>query len=189
VALHLKDLFDALNLQSFIKVSGSNGLHLIVPLNFDITYEMTQPFAKAFAELASQQMPDRVVAEMAKVRRRGKVFIDWSQNSDFKTTVSVYSMRAKREEPFISMLITWKELSRAVNRGDEKALFFSPDAALKRIKQVGDLFKSVLTLEQMLPSAFRKHWLQDRRRNSPRGLGGVWGGGGQRAAAKDTRQG
>jgi bifunctional non-homologous end joining protein LigD len=85
---------------------------------------MTQPFAKAFAELASQQMPDRVVAEMAKVRRRGKVFIDRSQNSDFKTTVSVYSMRAKREEPFISMPITWKELSRAVNRGDEKALFY-----------------------------------------------------------------
>jgi bifunctional non-homologous end joining protein LigD len=154
VALHLKDLFDALNLQSFVKVSGSKGLHLIVPLNCGVTYETTQPFAKALAELASQQMPDRVVSEMAKTRRGGKVFIDWSQNSDFKTTVCVYSMRAKREEPFISMPITWKELARAVERGDQKALFFTPDAALKRIKRVGDLFESVLKLEQMLPSAF-----------------------------------
>jgi bifunctional non-homologous end joining protein LigD len=154
VALHLKDLFDALNLQSFVKVSGSKGLHLTVPLNSDVSYEMTQPFAKALAELASQQMPDRVVSEMAKVRRRGKVFIDWSQNSDFKTTVCVYSMRAKREEPFVSMPVTWKELARAVDRGDEKSLFFTPDAALKRIKRVGDLFDAVLTLEQMLPSAF-----------------------------------
>ena len=144
VALHLKDLFEALNLQSFVKVSGSKGLHLIVPLNGDVTYEMTQPFAKALAELASQQMPDRVVSEMAKTRRAGKVFIDWSQNSDFKTTVCVYSMRAKREEPFISMPITWKELARAVDRGDQKSLFFTPDAALKRIKRVGDLFESVL---------------------------------------------
>jgi bifunctional non-homologous end joining protein LigD len=154
VALHLKDLFEALNLRSFVKVSGSKGLHLIVPLNCDVTYEMTQPFAKALAELASQQMPDRVVSEMAKTRRGGKVFIDWSQNSDFKTTVCVYSMRAKHEEPFISMPITWKELASAVDRGDQKSLFFTPDAALKRIKRVGDLFESVLTLEQKLPSAF-----------------------------------
>ncbi|MBV9105905.1 MAG: non-homologous end-joining DNA ligase [Verrucomicrobia bacterium] len=154
VALHLKELFDALNLHSFVKVSGSKGLHLIVPLNCDVTYEVTQPFAKALAELASHQMPYQVVSEMAKTRRRGKVFIDWSQNSDFKTTVCVYSMRAKRDEPFISMPITWKELSRAVKRGDEMSLLFRPDAALKRIRQVGDLFESVLTLKQMLPPAF-----------------------------------
>jgi hypothetical protein len=80
----------------------------------------------------------------------GRCSFDWSQNSDFKTTVCVYSMRAKRQEPFISMPITWKELARAVDRGDEKSLFFTPDAALKRIKRFGDLFESVLTLEQML---------------------------------------
>jgi bifunctional non-homologous end joining protein LigD len=154
VALNLKDLLDTLNLQSFVKVSGSKGLHLIVPLNYDVTYEMTQPFAKALAELASQQMPDRVVSEMAKTLRRGKVFIDWSQNSDFKTTVCVYAMRAKSGEPFISMPISWKELSRAVKGGDQQSLSFTPAAAIKRIKRIGDLFEPVLRIQQKLPSVF-----------------------------------
>jgi bifunctional non-homologous end joining protein LigD len=136
VALHLKDLLENLNLQSFVKVSGSKGLHLVVPLNCDVTYEMTQPFAKALAELASQQMPDCVVSEMAKTLRQGKVFIDWSQNSDFKTTVCVYAMRAKSAEPFISMPISWKELSRAVKGGDQRSLSFTPAAAIKRIKRI-----------------------------------------------------
>ncbi len=154
VAIHLKGLFDALNLQSFVKVSGSKGLHMVVPLNSEVSYEMTQPFAKALAELASQQMPDRIVSDMAKARRRGKVLIDWSQNSDFKTTVCVYAMRAKQGEPFVSMPVTWSELSKAVKRGDQKSLFFTPVAARKRIGQIGDLFEPVLTLQQKLPSIF-----------------------------------
>ena len=95
IALHLKSVFDALKLDSFVKVSGSKGLHMSVPLNTDVTYEMAQPFAKTIAELVEQQLPDRVVSAMAKTLRRGKVLIDWSQNSDFKTTVCVYAMRAE----------------------------------------------------------------------------------------------
>ncbi|MEA3210603.1 MAG: bifunctional non-ous end joining protein LigD [Chthoniobacter sp.] len=154
VALHLKGLFEAWDLESFVKVSGSKGLHLTVPLNAEATYELTQPFAKAVAELAAQQIPDRVVSGMAKTLRRGKVLIDWSQNSDFKTTVGVYAMRAKSAEPFISMPITWDELAKAVKRGDGKPLFFTPAAAVKRIKRLGDLFAPVLTLRQQLPSVF-----------------------------------
>jgi len=156
ISLHLKKVFEALKLECFVKVSGSKGLHLTVPLNTDVTYEMTQSFAKAIAELAVQQMPDRVVSEMAKPLRRGKVLIDWSQNSDFKTTVSVYAMRANRGEPFISMPVTWAELARAVKRGDEKPLFFTPDAAVKRIKRLGDLFTPALKMKQKLPAAFMK---------------------------------
>jgi len=154
VALHLKGLFAAWKLESFVKVSGSKGLHLTVPLNTEVTYEVTQPFAKAVAELAEQQLPDQVVSEMAKTLRRGKVLIDWSQNSDFKTTVCVYAMRAKSAEPFVSMPITWEELTRAVKRREEKSLVFTPAAAVKRIRRVGDLFAPVLTLRQELPSAF-----------------------------------
>src|SRR5205823_1483433 len=135
VALHLKKVFDQMRLEILVKVSGSKGLHLTVPLNMKVSYEQTQPFAKAIAELVMQQMPDQVVSEMAKTLRRGKVLIDWSQNSDFKTTVCVYAMRAKREQPFISMPITWTELAKAVKRDDERALFFTPDAAIKRIKR------------------------------------------------------
>jgi bifunctional non-homologous end joining protein LigD len=154
IAIHLKDLLESLGLQSFVKVSGSKGLHLVVPLNSDVTYQVTQPFAKTLAELVSQQMPDRVVSEMAKAGRRGKVFIDWSQNSDFKTTICVYAMRARPDEPFISMPIAWDELARVVKRGDQKLLYFTPAAAIKRIKRMGDLFEPILTLEQTLPSAF-----------------------------------
>lgn len=154
VALHLKKVMAGLKLESFVKVSGSKGLHLTVPLNSDVTYEMTQPFAKAIAELVARQFPDEVVSEMARTLRRNKVFIDWSQNSDFKTTVSVYAMRAKRGEPFISMPVTWQELTKAVKGGDEKPLFFTPAAAIKRIKRVGDLFAPVNKLRQRLPDAF-----------------------------------
>src|SRR5204862_7749926 len=140
--------------ESFVKVAGSKGLHLTVPLNTKVSYEVTQPFAKTIAELAVAQMPDRVVSQMAKSLRRGKVLIDWSQNSDFKTTVCVYAMRANRGEPFISMPVTWEELRKAVKRGDESGLFFSPAAAVKRCKKLGDLFAPVLTLKQKLPAAF-----------------------------------
>jgi bifunctional non-homologous end joining protein LigD len=156
IALHLNNLFETWGLQSFVKVSGSKGLHLSVPLNCDVTYEVTQPFAKTVAELVAHQMPKRVVSEMAKSLRGGKVFIDWSQNSDFKTTVCVYSMRAKSAEPFISMPITWDELARAVKRKDETRLTFRPNEAVKRIQKVGDLFAPVLELKQQLPVAFTK---------------------------------
>ena len=156
VALHLKGRFRALKLESFVKVSGSKGLHLSVPLNTEVTYEMTQPFAKTIAELAEQQLPKQVVSDMAKKLRRGKVLIDWSQNSDFKTTVCVYAMRAKEGGPFISMPVTWEELAKAVKRRNADALFFTPVAAVKRIKRLGDLFAPVLKLKQKLPTAFTK---------------------------------
>ncbi len=156
VALHLKEVLAELKLECFVKVSGSKGLHLSVPLNTDVTYETTQPFARAIAELVTQQMPDQVVLAMAKTLRRGKVLIDWSQNSDFKTTVCVYAMRAKESGPYISLPVTWEELKRAIKRGDEKALFFTPDAAVKRVKRAGDLFAPVLKLKQKLPATFTK---------------------------------
>ena len=154
VALHLKGIFEAWNLESFVKVSGSKGLHLAVPLNSGVTYEVTQPFAKAVAELVEQQLPGNVVSEMAKSLRPGKVFIDWSQNSDFKTTVCAYAMRAKGAEPLISMPVTWKELKKAVELGRKDPLLFAPAAAVKRLRRFGDLFAPVLTLRQELPSVF-----------------------------------
>ena len=156
VALQLRKVFEGLGLASFVKVSGSKGLHLAVPLNTEVTYESTQPFAKTIAELMEKQMPDKVVSAMAKKLRKGKVLIDWSQNSDFKTTVCVYAMRAKRDEPFISMPIAWRELEKAVKSGQEAALFFTPAQAVKRLKREDDLFAPVLTLKQKLPAEFTK---------------------------------
>jgi len=101
VAFWLKDAFAADGLESFPKVSGSKGMQVYVPLNTAVTYEKTQPYARGLAQRLEQEHPDIVISEMAKVKRTGKVFIDWSQNSDFKTTVAVYSMRAKRSEPYV----------------------------------------------------------------------------------------
>jgi len=154
VAFHVKEILDELGLEGFPKVSGSKGLQLYVPLNSNVTYAMTSAFAKAVAELLEQRHPDLVVSDMAKIRRKKKVLIDWSQNNRSKTTVAVYSMRGKRDEPFVSMPVTWEELKKALRSKSAKPLSFTPDAALKRLKKVGDLFAPVLTLKQTLPKAF-----------------------------------
>jgi len=110
VAFLIKAMMDELGLEVFPKVSGSKGLQLYVPLNTPVTYAATSAFAKAVAELLAQREPKLVVSSMAKVHRRGRVLIDWSQNSGSKTTVAVYSVRGKREEPFVSMPVTWADL-------------------------------------------------------------------------------
>ncbi|MEO6876022.1 MAG: non-homologous end-joining DNA ligase [Opitutaceae bacterium] len=151
VALLVKEITDALGLQMFPKVSGSKGLQLYVPLNTKTTYAATGSFAKAMAELLEQRHPELVVSGMDKVRRRNRVLIDWSQNNMSKTTVAVYSLRGKRPLPFVSMPVTWAELQRLKKPA---TLDFSPAAALKRLKKLGDLFAPVLKLKQKLPKAF-----------------------------------
>jgi bifunctional non-homologous end joining protein LigD len=89
---------------------------------------------------------------MAKALRKGKVFIDWSQNADFKTTVGVYSLRAKTQQPFVSLPVDWDELAAAVKKDDAQSLYFGIEAALARVEKLGDLFRPVLSLKQRLPS-------------------------------------
>lgn len=154
VAFLIKEITDELKLKIFPKVSGSKGLQLHLPLNTRVTYATTAAFAKAVAELLAHRHPDLVVSQMPKELRRGRVLIDWSQNSGSKTTVSVYSMRGKRDDPFISMPVTWEELKKAQRTRNPKPLLFSPDAALARLRKLGDLYAPVLTLKQKLPRAF-----------------------------------
>lgn len=154
VSLWIRDLMAQFGMESFVKSSGSKGLQLYIPLNTAVRYEQTQMFARAIAELMERQHPDQVESEMAKALRTGKVFIDWSQNSEFKTTVSVYSLRAKRETPYVSMPFTWEEVERACKKGDRDMFYLEPEEALKRIEKLGDLFAPVLTLKQKLPKKF-----------------------------------
>jgi bifunctional non-homologous end joining protein LigD len=154
VAFLVKEILERLGLTGFPKVSGSKGLQLYVPLNTRVTYAATAAFAKAVAQLLQQQNPDLVVSEMAKHQRRNKVLIDWSQNNGSKTTVAVYSLRGKRETPFVSMPVRWEELKKMLRTKRPESLFFTPGAALKRLKKVGDLFAPVLELKQKLPKVF-----------------------------------
>ncbi len=151
VALWLREVFDALGLQSFPKTSGSKGLQVYVPLNTpDVTYDHTKPLARAFAELLEKQHPELVVSRMTKSLREGKVLVDWSQNDEHKTTVGVWSLRA-RERPTVSTPLAWDEVERALAAGDPECLVFEAPAALERASR-GDPFAPVLELEQSLPS-------------------------------------
>jgi bifunctional non-homologous end joining protein LigD len=150
VALRVRKLFADLGLEAFPKVSGGKGLQVYVPLNTKVSYEQTSPFAKAVAQLLERETPKDVVSKMAKAQRRGKVFVDWSQNHQKKTTIAVYSLRA-RERPTASIPLHWREVERTAKRGDVEKLRFEIPAAIKRVEKEGDLFEPVLKLRQKLP--------------------------------------
>jgi bifunctional non-homologous end joining protein LigD len=151
VALRLREVLEQLELECFVKTSGSKGMQLYVPLNLKATYEETRPFAQALAQLIAKQTPDAVLAKMGKkTDRSGKVLIDWYQNNERKTTIAVYSLRA-RERPTVSTPVTWEEVEAVADSGDGSTLVFETDDVLKRIEEHGDLFAPVLELEQELP--------------------------------------
>lgn len=150
VGLWVKEIFEGFGLESFAKTSGSKGLQIYVPLNTAVTYDQTKPFAKTIARLLETRYPDRVVSDMKKALRVNKVFVDWSQNDDYKTTVCVYSLRAK-ERPTVSTPVTWQEVETCLKKEDPELLVFTSDDVLKRVEKMGDLFEPVLKLKQKLP--------------------------------------
>ena len=149
VALELRTIFDHLGMQAFAKTSGSKGMQVYVPLNTPTGYEETSRFAHALAQVLERRRPELVLSEMTRAKRAGKVFVDWSQNSRHKTTVSVYSLRAL-PEPTVSTPLSWDEVEAASEPAD--LVFRAPDV-LERVAEHGDLFAGVLELEQRLPEA------------------------------------
>ena len=150
VALVLRGLFEALGLESVVKTSGSKGMQMYVPLNTEVTYTQTKPFARTVAELLEQRLPELVVSRMTKRLRPGRVFVDWSQNDRHKTTVNVYSLRA-RPTPSVSTPVSWDEVKRCRDGGDAELLSFGPDDVLRRVAADGDLFAPLLSAVQELP--------------------------------------
>jgi bifunctional non-homologous end joining protein LigD len=150
VGLWVREIFEQFGLQAFAKTSGSKGLQIYVPLNTAVSYAQTKPFARAIAQLLEELHPDLVVSDMKKALRVNKVFVDWSQNDDYKTTVNVYSLRAK-DQPTVSTPVTWKEVENCLKKADPELLVFTSDQALQRVKKSGDLFEPVLKLKQKLP--------------------------------------
>jgi bifunctional non-homologous end joining protein LigD len=151
VGVLLEGMFRGLGLQSFAKTSGSKGLQVYVPLNTDVTYDATKPFAKAVAELLEREEPDLVVSRQTKTLRRGKVLVDWSQNDEHKTTVNVYSLRA-RDRPTVSTPLTWDEVREGARSGDPERLVFDAAAVRERVAEQGDLFAPIVSLVQQLPA-------------------------------------
>ena len=150
VALRVRELFGELGVESFPKTSGGKGLQVYVPLNTAITYETTKPYARAVAQLLEKMHPGEIVSRMTKRLRKGKVLVDWSQNTASKTTVAVYSLRA-RERPTVSTPVEWDEVAAAAESGDPDPIRFETGEVLERVEGRGDLFAPVLELEQELP--------------------------------------
>jgi bifunctional non-homologous end joining protein LigD len=151
VGLWLRDALAGLGLESFPKTSGSKGLQVYVPLNTDdVTYDHTKPLSQGLARHLEGEHRDLVVSSQKKELRKGKVLIDWSQNDEHKTTVCVYSLRA-RERPTVSTPLEWREVEAALDADDADALVFESDQVLERVEEHGDLFAPVLDLEQRLP--------------------------------------
>ena len=150
VGLWVREIFDHFGLQSFPKTSGSKGLQIYIPLNSTTSYEQTKSFAHAVARLLEQEHPELVVSDMKKAVRTNKVFVDWSQNDEHKTTISVYSLRA-REHPTVSTPVTWDEVEQALKKKDAGRLVFEAKDVLARVEKMGDLFEPVLKLKQKLP--------------------------------------
>jgi bifunctional non-homologous end joining protein LigD len=148
VALILRDALGRIGLECFPKTSGSKGIQVYVPLNVDgVDYDHgTKPLSQALARHLEAEHPKLIVSTQKKELRKGKVLIDWSQNDEHKTTVSVYSLRA-RERPTVSTPLDWDE----VEAGDEDALVFEAGDVLERVEERGDLFAPVARLEQRLP--------------------------------------
>jgi bifunctional non-homologous end joining protein LigD len=151
VAVVLHGLFEQLGMESVIKTSGSKGMQMYVPLNTETDYGHTKPFARQVAELLEARMPQLVVSRMTKKLRPGKVLVDWSQNDDHKTTVNVYSVRA-RERPTVSTPVSWDEVARCRSAGDPELLSFETHEVLARVQEQGDLFAPLLSVKHKLPA-------------------------------------
>jgi bifunctional non-homologous end joining protein LigD len=150
VAMWLREIFAHLGLESFPKTSGSKGLQLYVPLNTPTTFDATKLFARALSQLLEQEHPEHIVSDMKKQLRTGKVFVDWSQNDEHKTTIAVYSLRA-REHPTVSTPVTWDEVERCLKKKDATLLVFESSQTIARFEKMGDLYEPVLRLKQKLP--------------------------------------
>jgi bifunctional non-homologous end joining protein LigD len=150
VALLIRDVLEDLGLECVVKTSGSKGLQLYLPLNTPTTYGRTAGFSRTVAQALESSEPAKVVSAQRKDLRRGKVLVDWSQNSRHKTTVCAYSLRAT-DDATVSTPLQWEEVEEAVETGDASELRFRTPDVLERVADLGDLFAPAATLQQRLP--------------------------------------
>jgi len=154
VGLWLRDLLTKMKLKAFAKTSGSKGLQVYVPLNTSATFDRTKDLSPALAQHLEGEHGSLVTSNMSKALRKGKVFVDWSQNDEHKTTICVYSLRAK-EEPTVSTPVTWDEVAYCLKRKKADLLRFRSDKTSSRVEKMGDLFAPVEELKQKLPKKWK----------------------------------
>jgi bifunctional non-homologous end joining protein LigD len=151
VAAALRETLAVASLDAYPKVSGGKGIQVYVPLNTPHAYARTKAFARAVAGVVAERHPGLVIAEMARARRAGKVFIDWSQNDRSKSTIAPYSLRAATL-PTVSAPMQWDEIEEAAVEHDARRLVVTSERIFERLDAHGDLFQPVLTQRQELPT-------------------------------------
>ncbi len=154
VGLWLRDLLGGMKLKSLAKTSGSKGMQVYVPLNTSVTYDQTKDLSRALAQHLEGEHAELVTSNMSKAVRKGKVFLDWSQNDEHKTTICVYSLRA-REEPIVSTPVTWEEVENCLKKKKADLLKFRSDQALTRVEKMSELYELVEKLKQKLPKRLK----------------------------------
>jgi len=154
VGLWLRDLLTKMKLKALAKTSGSKGLQVYVPLNTPATFDQTKDLSRALAQHLEGEHGSLVTSNMSKALRKGKVFVDWSQNDEHKTTICVYSLRAK-EEPTVSTPVTWDEVTNCLKKKKTDLLKFRSDKTLSRVEKMGDLFAPIEELKQKLPKKWK----------------------------------
>src|SRR6266508_3312602 len=149
IAIWLRELLDKMKLKAFVKTSGSKGLQVYVPLNTAVTYDQTKDLSRALAQHLESEHADLVTSNMSKAVRKGKVFVDWSQNDEHKTTISVYSLRA-REQPTVSTPVTWDEVATCLKKKKADLITFRPDKVITRVEKLGYLYEPLEKVKQKL---------------------------------------
>ncbi len=149
VALDLHATLEQLGLVCVAKTSGGKGLHLSVPVvGSGAGDEQTKRFALALGQLLESRDPKRVLVDMTRAKRAGKVFVDWSQNDRHKTTVCAYSLRL-HDRPTVSTPVTWDEIADTATPDD---LTFEARDVVARYESLGDVYADSLHVEQELPA-------------------------------------
>jgi bifunctional non-homologous end joining protein LigD len=155
VAHHVRSALEELELDSHVKTSGADGIHILVPIVRRSSYEETYELAELLSRQLEAERPGEVTTEWLKKKRAG-VLVDHRQNGWGKTIASVYSVRPKPGAP-VSTPLRWDELTEDIRPRD-----FSMQVALDRVRQHGDLFEPVLHAKQSLGSALKALRLKAR---------------------------
>lgn len=143
IALHLKNLLDSINLRSYLKTSGAEGLHLYVPLNPVYSYEQVRKTAESIAQMICHELPGLATIERSVNKRGAKIYIDYMQNVIGKTICAPYSVRPRKAAP-VSVPLAWDELP-LVNPSDHTI-----KTVPNRVAELSDLFQAVLQDKQDL---------------------------------------
>src|SRR4030095_3806023 len=138
VAKKLKTKLDTLTIPTFCMLTGSRGVHIVVPLKRVHTFDETRAFAHTIATQLAEEFPTLITTTMHKADRKDRVFVDWLRNGFGSTGVTPYAVRAHEGAP-VAMPVTWEELLSPTMHSQ----YYTINNAMHRINTIGDIWHSM----------------------------------------------